>query len=492
MLVLSTLLTALPADAACAGQYPVIGTVGSVQADQYGNTKLLLNHVAAFNASGFPTTSTNIDQYNALAAAFKQNGYVLPANYAYTDQYLPQGYASWSDYIAQNYNYVYVSATALSAISYQIGDIVIQGPPGGAACTQYGFLGFFGQNGTIQSAVATDGGYQSYQYGSETLSLSAGAQESCRTTNNWPNGSTVCDVPITYSVGGASFTVHPGQSHSFPGSRFAQVTLTQSTYTTPSCQNLGGGGAGTPSCWIEDFSPVSMLHVLTFNAAPLSCAPSWSCSQWSMCYSNGVQSRTCTDQNACNSIANKPTEIQSCITQVQPCIFNNQSIPSGSSVVAYQSASAPQGGQCASETRYCSNGALSGSFQNASCTVQSSSSIDALKAQIASLLAQIAQLQKAIAALGGGSSPGQCPVIARTLSLGERGADVLTLQNYFVSISLLASDSATGFFGFLTQGAVQSWQSSHGLVSSGSPDTTGYGAVGPRTRAALAQCIIHL
>ncbi len=45
----------------------------------------------------------------------------------------------------------------------------------------------------------------------------------------------------------------------------------------------------------------------------------------------------------------------------------------------------------------------------------------------------------------------------------------------------------TGYFGPMTLQAVQNWQSSNGIVSSGSPDTNGYGFVGPKTRAALAQ-----
>jgi PKD repeat protein len=43
----------------------------------------------------------------------------------------------------------------------------------------------------------------------------------------------------------------------------------------------------------------------------------------------------------------------------------------------------------------------------------------------------------------------------------------------------------TGYFGPMTLQAVQNWQSSHGIVSQGSPDTTGYGFVGPQTRAAM-------
>ncbi|KKW08636.1 MAG: pectin methylesterase ce8, nonfunctional [Candidatus Kaiserbacteria bacterium GW2011_GWA2_49_19] len=45
------------------------------------------------------------------------------------------------------------------------------------------------------------------------------------------------------------------------------------------------------------------------------------------------------------------------------------SIPSGSSVTAYQNSSVACGGSCVSETRTCNNGTLSGSYQNASCAV---------------------------------------------------------------------------------------------------------------------------
>jgi hypothetical protein len=45
--------------------------------------------------------------------------------------------------------------------------------------------------------------------------------------------------------------------------------------------------------------------------------------------------------------------------------------------------------------------------------------------------------------------------------------------------------SPTGYFGPMTQEAVQTWQSSHSIVSSGSSDTTGYGFVGPKTRDAM-------
>ena len=51
------------------------------------------------------------------------------------------------------------------------------------------------------------------------------------------------------------------------------------------------------------------------------------------------------------------------------CLFNGQTLPSGSSVQAYQNASVPSGSTCNAETRTCTDGVLSGSYTNATCTV---------------------------------------------------------------------------------------------------------------------------
>lgn len=40
----------------------------------------------------------------------------------------------------------------------------------------------------------------------------------------------------------------------------------------------------------------------------------------------------------------------------------------------------------------------------------------------------------------------------------------------------------TQYFDVLTERAVQRFQTKHGIVSSGTPETTGYGRVGPRTQ----------
>ncbi len=74
---------------------------------------------------------------------------------------------------------------------------------------------------------------------------------------------------------------------------------------------------------------------------------------------------------------------------------------------------------------------------------------------------------------------------ARTLVRGLSGTDVLLLQQFLVTQKLLAAESATGFFGAFTEAAVKQYQVQRGIASSGTPLTTGYGAVGPRTRATI-------
>lgn len=76
--------------------------------------------------------------------------------------------------------------------------------------------------------------------------------------------------------------------------------------------------------------------------------------------------------------------------------------------------------------------------------------------------------------------------LSRNLSLGGRGEDVRTLQRFLIGRGLLGADFATGYFGRLTEAGVRKFQAAQGIASSGSAATTGWGAVGPRTRARIA------
>ena len=81
-----------------------------------------------------------------------------------------------------------------------------------------------------------------------------------------------------------------------------------------------------------------------------------------------------------------------------------------------------------------------------------------------------------------------CPNFTRTLSRGSRGNDVLSLQQFLITLRYMTSDSATGFFGENTVAAIQKWQSSIHIISAPvSSKTSGFGVVGPRTRSSISE-----
>ncbi len=82
-----------------------------------------------------------------------------------------------------------------------------------------------------------------------------------------------------------------------------------------------------------------------------------------------------------------------------------------------------------------------------------------------------------------------CPPLARSLILGSSGPDVIALQKFLTTqYNNFYQSDVTGQFNSVTENAVKDWQSRHGIVSSGNPATTGWGAVGPRTAAAMKLC----
>jgi len=72
------------------------------------------------------------------------------------------------------------------------------------------------------------------------------------------------------------------------------------------------------------------------------------------------------------------------------------------------------------------------------------------------------------------------------MSLGSTGADVTELQTYLATnASIYPQGLVTGYFGELTQAAVERFQTAQGIISQGKPETTGYGRVGPQTMARI-------
>lgn len=74
----------------------------------------------------------------------------------------------------------------------------------------------------------------------------------------------------------------------------------------------------------------------------------------------------------------------------------------------------------------------------------------------------------------------------RNLYRGMKGDGVRKLQELLArDPQIYPSGEATGYYGFLTQAAVQNFQCKYNLVCGGDPETTGYGIVGPKTMAKI-------
>jgi peptidoglycan hydrolase-like protein with peptidoglycan-binding domain len=78
--------------------------------------------------------------------------------------------------------------------------------------------------------------------------------------------------------------------------------------------------------------------------------------------------------------------------------------------------------------------------------------------------------------------------ITTNLRRGMQHAQIQLLQTLLALDPILYPERlVTGFFGELTEKAVQRFQARHNIVAEGTPATTGYGAVGPQTRAKLSE-----
>ena len=276
---------------------------------------------------------------------------------------------------------------------------------------------------------------------------------------------------------------------------------------------LGSAGSTSPFTYSWDASALSGTHILAVQAADI--------------YGNSATSPTITvtvDNAALATAPGAPTNVSATAGDGQAAVtFTAPASDGGSAITGYTVTSNTAGGVDAdagstalshtvtgltngtsytftvTATNAVGTGPASASSNSVtpmapshhsgggggggSSSQQSSTlSVSELQATIASLLAKVADLQAQIARLGGSPSG---TLITAALAPGSRGAQVTALQQFLIDHGYLASGNATSFYGPLTTAAVQAFQRAHGIVSSGSPAKTGYGAVGPKTRAAI-------
>ncbi len=83
------------------------------------------------------------------------------------------------------------------------------------------------------------------------------------------------------------------------------------------------------------------------------------------------------------------------------------------------------------------------------------------------------------------ASSASCLDLVINLTEGMSGSAVTSLQNFLKQQGHFTHPQATGYFGPLTTSAVQLFQKAQGTVLNGAPSTTGFGAVGPKTRQTI-------
>ena len=132
-----------------------------------------------------------------------------------------------------------------------------------------------------------------------------------------------------------------------------------STNTTQSTSTNTTSSTSSASCSWNGATIASGSSVTAYQSS--------SVSYGSQCAS---QTRTCSN----GTLSGTYTAASCVVGTASSCTWNGSSVANGASVTAYQSSSVASGSQCVSETRTCSNGTLSGSYTNTSCSVQSSQS----------------------------------------------------------------------------------------------------------------------
>ena len=78
-----------------------------------------------------------------------------------------------------------------------------------------------------------------------------------------------------------------------------------------------------------------------------------------------------------------------------------------------------------------------------------------------------------------------------SFGIGSESSSVKTIQLGLIKDGSYKEAVASGYYGSLTETAVKNFQKKYGIVSYGTPSTTGYGYFGPKTRDNLMKFTDH-
>ena len=193
-------------------------------------------------------------------------------------------------------------------------------------------------------------------------------------------------------------------------------------------------------------------------------------SSWNTCQSNNTQSRTTTSTSPQGCTGGTPLLTQSCTYTPAPPPSS-----SGGGGTSSGGGSSTTSGTTSSGGGTTSSGTTGGTTTGGGGGVSTGS----------------------ITTTTGGTSPTtntttttgtttMLPEVKGPFGIGTSGDEVKKLQTMLKYDGVFSGD-VTGYYGPLTQKAVETFQTKYNLVTSGTPGTTGFGLAGPDTRAKLNQ-----
>ena len=295
------------------------------------------------------------------------------------------------------------------------------------------------------------------------------------------------------------------QVNSWSGTKATSGSQTLTNLTTTGTYTLsctGSGGTSNASATIT-VTPPPTCATFTYSA-------------WSACQSNNTQSRTTTASSPQGCTGGTPLLTQSC-TYVPPttptqttcttftysawgtCQSNNtqsrtttstspQGCTGGTPMLMQSCIYTPPASSGGSGGSSSSGGGTSGGTTTTGGGTTSTGTTGGITSTTGTTGGGTTTGTTGTGTTTGGttttSSVSTFPTLTGPFSIGMRSEQVKLLQQMLKQDGVF-TEEPTGYYGALTQKAVEQFQTKYNLVTSGTPGTTGYGLAGPGTRAKL-------